>query len=54
LALPDPKVSAKPIPEVHQLNPHQKTRTAFLAIYPDKVTEPIVMNNAMQQMAWII
>jgi hypothetical protein len=54
LALPDSEVSAKPIPEIHQLNPCQKTRTTLSAIYLDKVAEPIVMNNTMQQMTWII
>jgi len=54
LALPDSEVSAEPIPEVHQLNPRQKTGTTLSAIYPDKVAKPIVMNNAMKQMTWII
>lgn len=54
LAVPDSKVSAEPIPKIHQLDPCQKSGTTLSAIYPDKVSKPIVMNNAVQQMAWII
>ena len=54
LTLPDSEVSAEQIPETHQLNPCQKTRATLCAIYPDKVTKPIVMYNAMQQVTWII